>query len=125
MADTVAPLIEETVFSCSAITDATAEMPPFAQMLAGLTLLVPDMLTSMPDMSDPNPLIAASDDTSTALMLGVAPAHAAAVGHQALAHSLSLLMLGDANAHNTFAATSNAIVAASVKLLLETGAHRG
>ena len=115
MADTVAPMI----------TDARAELPPFAQLLAGLTLLDPNRLNSMPDMSDPISTLAASDDTSAALLLAVAPGHAVAVSYQGLAHSLSLLMLGDTNAHNAFAATSNAIVTSTVALLLEVGGNRG
>jgi hypothetical protein len=103
MADTVAPMI----------TDARAESLPSTR------------LSSMPDMSDPTSSIVASDGTSAALVLQAAPAHAVAVAYQGLAHSLSLLMLGDTNAHNAFAATSNAIVASTVNLLLGKGGDRG
>lgn len=115
MADTVAPMI----------TDARAELPPYAQLLAGLTLLDPNRLNSMPDMSDPISTLATSDGTSAALMLSVAPGHAAAISYQGLAHSLSLLMLGDTNAHNSFGATSIALVTATTALLLEAGGNRG
>lgn len=77
---------------------------------------------STPDTADASSV--GSDATSTALMVNVAPSHALAVGYQGLAHSLSLLMLGDTNAHQAFAATSNAIVAATVNLLIGSGASR-
>jgi hypothetical protein len=106
MADTVAPMI----------TDARAEMPPYAQLLAGLTLIGSTRSTDMLDLPDSNSSLAASD--ANALLLGAAPGQAVAVGYQSLAHSLSLLMLGDTNAHAAFASTSAAIVTATVSMLL-------
>jgi hypothetical protein len=107
MADTVAPMI----------TDARADMPPYAQLLAGLTLIGPNRTTSMPDMSDITSSFIAPEDTTNALVLGAAHDQAVAVSYQGLAHSLSLLMLGDTNAHNAFASTSSAIVTATVSML--------
>jgi hypothetical protein len=108
MADTVAPMIP----------DARAEMPPYAQLLAGLTLIASNRSTDMLDMPDSNSFLAASDATANALVLGAAPGQAVAVGYQGLAHSLSLLMLGDTNAHQAFASTSAAIVTTTVSMLL-------
>jgi Killing trait len=107
MADTVAPMI----------TDADAEMPPYAQLLADLTLIGPNRSTAMLDLHDSNSTLA-SDATTNALVLGAAPGQAVAVGYQSLAHSLSLLMLGDTNAHSAFASTSAAIVTTTVSMLL-------
>lgn len=114
MADTVNPQI----------TDARADMPPYAQLLAGLALTGPNR-SSMPDMSDPISSLVAPDGTTNALVLGAAHGQAVAVGYQSLAHSLSLLMLGDANAHNAFASTSSAIVTATVSMLLGNAASGG
>jgi hypothetical protein len=114
MADTVAPMI----------TDARADMPPYAQLLAGLALLGPNR-SSMSDTSDPNTFLVAPDGTTNALVLGAAHDQAVAVGYQSLAHSLSLLMLGDTNAHTAFASTSSAIVTATVSMLLGTAASGG
>lgn len=114
MADTVNPQI----------TDARADMPPYAQLLAGLALIGPNR-SSMSDTSDPNTSLFAPDGTTNALVLGAAHGQAVAVGYQGLAHSLSLLMLGDTNAHNAFASTSSAIVTATVSMLLGSSAGGG
>jgi hypothetical protein len=114
MADTVNPQI----------TDARADMPPYTQLLEGLALIGPNR-SSMSDTSDPNSSFVAPDGTINALVLGAAPVQAVAVGYQCLAHSLSLLMLGDTNAHNAFASTSSAIVTATVKMLLGSPAIGG
>lgn len=108
MADTVAPMI----------TDARADMPPYAQLLAGLTLIGPNRSTSMPDMSELDSSFITAEGTTNALVLGAAHGQAVAASYQGLAHSLSLLMLGDTNAHNAFASTSSALVTATVSMLL-------
>jgi hypothetical protein len=115
MADTVAPMI----------TDARADMPPYAQLLAGLTLIGPNRTsTAMPDLSEFTSSIVAAESTTNALVLGAAPDQAVGACYQALAHSLSLLMLGDTNAHNAFASTSSAIVTATVSMLFgSAGVH--
>lgn len=88
--------------------------------------VAPIMLTPMPDMPDPDSPFATSDTAATtALMLGVAPGQAVATSYQGLAHSLSLLMLGDTQAHQAFASTSTAIVTATVKMLLGVEAGNG
>lgn len=114
MADTVAPMI----------TDARADMPPYAQLLAGLTQIGPNR-SSMSDTSDPTSSLDVPDGTTNALVLAAAHGHAVAAGYQSLAHSLSLLMLGDTNAHNAFASTSSAIVTTTVSMLLGTSASGG
>jgi hypothetical protein len=100
------------------ITDARADTPPYAQLLAGLTLIGPTKSTTMLDSPDSNSSLVAPEATTNALLLGAAHGQAVAVGYQSLAHSLSLLMLGDTNAHNAFASTSTAIVTATVRMLL-------
>jgi hypothetical protein len=77
--------------------------------------MITDSVADNPPDSNPS---LASDATTTALMLGAAHGQAVAVGYQSLAHSLSLLMLGDTNAHQAFASTSAAIVMATANLLL-------
>jgi hypothetical protein len=99
-------------------------MPPYTQLLAGLALIGPNR-SSMSDTPDPNSSFVQPvqpDGTTNALVLGAAHDHAVATGYQSLAHSLSLLMLGDTNAHAAFASTSAAIVSATVSMLLGTSA---
>jgi hypothetical protein len=81
------------------------------------TYVAPMITDSVADNPpDSNSSLAA--DPTTALVLGAAHGQAVAVGYQSLAQSLSLLMLGDTNAHQAFASTSAAIVMATANLLL-------
>lgn len=82
------------------------------------TYVAPMITDSVADIPPDSNSSLASDATTTALMLGAAHGQAVAVGYQSFAQSLSLLMLGDANAHNAFASTSAAIVTATVTMLL-------
>jgi hypothetical protein len=90
------------------------------------TYVAPMITDSVADTSnspDSNSSLVASEATTNALLLGAAPGQAVAVGQQSLAHSLSLLMLGDTNAHNAFASTSAAIVTATANMLLAGANH--